>query len=645
MVMVGAPVALGDDSDTELDCLPDLVGKYGNQGKPLGSWRPQAKKDFQPTSVHGINQYISRAAAAAAATSQPEPKAPSGHSPIASQHLLLKLLSERPSILLGGGAVRAGGAVLPSDCCRRAVREKLGCADHLKEKQDYFGALRWVISALGLCRSMRRTASAMQKEPTSPASPNPGIDVDVVERVVKTYKELRERVLAQLSHGHAVSSRPDLEERAQHHHAAGCAARERSNLETSLREFKEVLRLRIALVGEAHPDTALARSHVANVIRDLGNPKGAMVELRKALRIQEEALGEGHPHVGISRNNIGAVLKQQGKAEEALLEHRRALVILIRHCSDTNNKYISEVREHIGHALRIQGDVFGAVEEYEAALAVRRSVLGPNHPKTQRLMQKLQSLSESWTGPAKSMMQEMRARKIPEQELEWHCPMCGWDTKLNVCSCCSYRRPLSRAGVQQCFAGMVFAFTGILPKSVHPSAWREWQLAEQRGARCIEDVDESVTHLVYREGYERSGKVQQAQQLSIKVVLADWFYQSINIGLSLDETPFLAEVGSGKRIITKRLPHVRPGGGTERGQSCPPHRCTLAPPPSKGTFVQEKLPGPCLLIDPASLATSRLPNTSADGTAPVSPAFRKPEKSALDRSEPSRYVCKKHPQK
>ena len=593
----------GDDSDTELDCLPDCVGKLAHQGKPLGAWIPVAKKEFQPSTAQGVNKYVTSGG---------------GHSSpvVASQHLLLKLLSE-PSVLLGGCAVRAGGAILSNETSRRAVREKLLFAEALKEKGEFFSALRWVISALGLCRSMKKSGNSPQAKDS-----NPAIDTDLVERVVKSYKDLRTRVLAQLNTGKALASKNDLEEKAQQHHSRGNSARLQNNLDQALLEFKEVLRIRILLVGEQHPDTALARSHVATVIRDNGNPRGAMIELRKALRIQEAALGEGHPHVAISRNNIGVVLKQQGKAHEALLEHRRALVILIRHYNNSNNKYVADVHEHLGNALRIQHDIFGAVVEHEAALQIRKTLLSDaNHPKIARLSQKLVTLQENWSGPGKSMMEEMRQRTIKPEDLQWKCPGCKWETKLDVCSCCAYRRPLPKAGVPQFFAGMTFAFTGILPKSVHPSAWKEWQFAEQRGAVPTEDVDEGVTHLVYREGYERSGKVQQAQQLNIKVVLADWFYQSITIGLNLDEGPFLAEVGSGRRITTKRLPHARPGGGTERAHSCTPFRCVLAPPKNQSCLREQKLPGPTMLVDPHKPAATALP---VGEHAPLSPTARRP---------------------
>eukprot|EP01063_Lacrimia_lanifica_P028341 TRINITY_DN4118_c0_g1_i1.p2 TRINITY_DN4118_c0_g1~~TRINITY_DN4118_c0_g1_i1.p2 ORF type:complete len:712 (+),score=265.30 TRINITY_DN4118_c0_g1_i1:153-2288(+) len=604
-----------DDSEEELDCLPDLAGKYAHVGKPLGAWRPQAKKEF----AGGLEGYQQAVAEQAMTPEQRE------------KSELLSVLGDAGAAHVGGGAVRAGCAGVTNDGCSRVLRQTLQSSARLREKKDLFGALRWMVSGLGLCKNMKRVRHDVERDgersPTAApvSSPSREEEAAMVDQVTRAYNELRHRIATQLKNGAAPPSKADIDA----HHAAGCTAREKNDLNTALREFKEVLKLRVSAVGENHPETALARSHVATVIRDMGNLKGAMAELKKALHIQELSLGEGHPHVAITRNNIGAVLKHQGKSEDALNEHRKALVILVTYYGEKGmrNKYMAEVYEHIGHALRIQGDIFGALVGYEVALSIRKKILpGEKHPKTLRIIQKIESLEACWTGPARSMMRAMRQRG---GGAEWECPSCSWKTTLDVCSCCSYRRPFSKDGIPQFFKGMSFAFTGMIPKSVHASAWREWQLAEQHGATCTEDVEEGVTHLIYREGYERSGKVQHAQQLHVKVLLADWFYQSINIGVALEEGPFLAEAtGQKGSLHTKKLAHVRPGGGAERAQSCPPWRCILAPPRHRSCAFTENLPGPTTLME--SSASCSVKAFEARGLpVPASPTARRPGRARL----------------
>eukprot|EP01064_Diplonema_japonicum_P028792 TRINITY_DN4503_c0_g2_i1.p1 TRINITY_DN4503_c0_g2~~TRINITY_DN4503_c0_g2_i1.p1 ORF type:complete len:808 (+),score=149.13 TRINITY_DN4503_c0_g2_i1:109-2532(+) len=541
----------GVDSDSELDCLPDSAGKYAMQCKYIGEWRPAPKKEVAPTSSEKSNT--------------------------TERKSLLRCMaatSHNPTV--GGAAVRSGCKSMTIESHKRAIRDQLALAGGMKERRDYSGALRWLSSSLGLCRVARM-----------------GREYDeLVGETVKEYKSIRQQLL-NTQRCLTPTAKAELEKKAQHHYTHGCNARERNELQQAMVQFQEVLKIRVKLVGENHPETALARSRVATIIRDMGNLKGAMTELKHALRIQEEVLGEGHPHVAITRNNIGAVYKHQGKANEGLKEHRKALVILVLHYGDAENKFVAEVHEHLGHALQLQNDMHGAHVEYNAALRIKRKVLGLTHAKTQRIISKLKSLESSLCGPTRSMIDRMAEAA---DFSEWTCPTCKWKTRLDICSCCGYRRPLSKEGVAPIFAGMVIAFTGVIPKSCHASAWMEWTMAEQRGALPTEDIDESVTHLVYREGYEKSVKVQQAMQLNIKVINADWFYQSVNLGVQLDEAAFLAETSSSGKVLTKTLRHQRPAGGP-RASTCPPLRCHLAPPATDAYAVPQRLPGPTPLVD------------------------------------------------
>eukprot|EP01065_Artemidia_motanka_P041441 TRINITY_DN5371_c0_g2_i6.p1 TRINITY_DN5371_c0_g2~~TRINITY_DN5371_c0_g2_i6.p1 ORF type:complete len:318 (+),score=95.45 TRINITY_DN5371_c0_g2_i6:147-1100(+) len=133
--------------------------------------------------------------------------------------------------------------------------------------------------------------------------------------------------------------------------------------------------------------------------------------------------------------------------------------------------------------------------------------------------------------------------KCPIQEsTSWQCPSCKQSNTASICSSCQYRKPLPKDGTPQIFVGMRMVFTGIIPRSIpHSSEWKEWQIAEQRGAQPLDSLDESMTHLIYREGYERSEKVRRALKMkgdNVKVLIADWFYQSVNLGMALDEAPY-----------------------------------------------------------------------------------------------------------
>eukprot|EP01062_Namystynia_karyoxenos_P005874 TRINITY_DN12021_c0_g1_i1.p1 TRINITY_DN12021_c0_g1~~TRINITY_DN12021_c0_g1_i1.p1 ORF type:complete len:319 (+),score=91.26 TRINITY_DN12021_c0_g1_i1:97-1053(+) len=133
--------------------------------------------------------------------------------------------------------------------------------------------------------------------------------------------------------------------------------------------------------------------------------------------------------------------------------------------------------------------------------------------------------------------------RCPVQDnVSWQCPSCALNNTSSICSSCQYRKPLPKEGIPQIFEGMRMVFTGIIPRSIpHSSEWKEWQIAEQRGAKPMDGLNEQMTHLIYREGYERSEKVKRALKMkgcNVKVLIADWFYQSVNLGMALDEAPY-----------------------------------------------------------------------------------------------------------
>ena len=124
---------------------------------------------------------------------------------------------------------------------------------------------------------------------------------------------------------------------------------------------------------------------------------------------------------------------------------------------------------------------------------------------------------------------------------QWSCNGCGKTCVTPTCPGCNYRKPLSKDGVPPIFAGCRITFTGIIPRSIpHWSEWKEWQQVEQFGGIPLNEITPDMTHLIYKEGFERSDKVRKVQKLGhgIKIVGSEWFYQSVNLGVRLDEDPY-----------------------------------------------------------------------------------------------------------
>eukprot|EP01064_Diplonema_japonicum_P022229 TRINITY_DN3191_c0_g1_i5.p1 TRINITY_DN3191_c0_g1~~TRINITY_DN3191_c0_g1_i5.p1 ORF type:complete len:315 (+),score=39.74 TRINITY_DN3191_c0_g1_i5:51-995(+) len=123
---------------------------------------------------------------------------------------------------------------------------------------------------------------------------------------------------------------------------------------------------------------------------------------------------------------------------------------------------------------------------------------------------------------------------------QWKCPGCSRDCNTPTCPGCQYRKPLDKEGIPQIFEGVRCVFTGIIPRSIpHWSEWKEWQEAEQRGASPLNEITMDMTHLIYKEGFERSDKVRKSQKMgNVKVVCSEWYYQSVSLGVRLDEDPY-----------------------------------------------------------------------------------------------------------
>jgi tetratricopeptide (TPR) repeat protein len=71
------------------------------------------------------------------------------------------------------------------------------------------------------------------------------------------------------------------------------------------------------MLGPDHPDVAIRRNNLGNVLRALGDLEGARVQLEQALAISEAALGPDHPNVATVRSNLGSLLQalQEASAE------------------------------------------------------------------------------------------------------------------------------------------------------------------------------------------------------------------------------------------------------------------------------------------------------------------------------------------
>jgi tetratricopeptide (TPR) repeat protein len=117
---------------------------------------------------------------------------------------------------------------------------------------------------------------------------------------------------------------------------------------------------------------------LGNHLREIGAYTDACGYLATALEIAEEIAGAGHPKIARPLNDLGFALFRAGRIDEALQLLRRA-VPLWQQLGDEEN--LAATLDNIGQ-LVLPRDLREAAEYFNAALEIRKRVLGMGHPRT-----------------------------------------------------------------------------------------------------------------------------------------------------------------------------------------------------------------------------------------------------------------------
>jgi tetratricopeptide (TPR) repeat protein len=151
-------------------------------------------------------------------------------------------------------------------------------------------------------------------------------------------------------------------------------------LEEALDYLQRGLAVRLASLGEQHPDTASSYNDLAIVYRELGRTKDAVAALEGAIAILENVFGESHPRVATAYNNFAVMQEGAGDYEGALEGYKRSLRI--------KEALLPENHPSIARTVLNIGNVYftglkrpeETLKFYQRALAMRLAVLGAAHP-------------------------------------------------------------------------------------------------------------------------------------------------------------------------------------------------------------------------------------------------------------------------
>jgi serine/threonine-protein kinase len=144
--------------------------------------------------------------------------------------------------------------------------------------------------------------------------------------------------------------------------------------------LRQALEIRRAI--SSTPDTILANllDDAGTVAHDEGHYADAERLHREALAIFRQLLGDQSDKVALSIENVGVNLGEQNRWAEAEPLQRRALAILQANHPEPNTM-VADVTDALATALDIEGKTAASDSAYVETLALRRRLLGPEHPK------------------------------------------------------------------------------------------------------------------------------------------------------------------------------------------------------------------------------------------------------------------------
>ena len=179
---------------------------------------------------------------------------------------------------------------------------------------------------------------------------------------------------------------------------------------------KTNLKLREAILGHEHTDTATSLNNLAGLHQQLANYAAAEPLYKRALKIMEKALGPDHPVTAQSLNYLGRLYISQGNYAAAEPLYRRALKIRER-ALESNHPDTAESLNNLAVLYMHQSNHTAAEPLLHQALKVREDALGPNHPDTAQGLNNLAHFYGSQGNYAAAEPLYQRALKIRENAL------------------------------------------------------------------------------------------------------------------------------------------------------------------------------------------------------------------------------------
>jgi eukaryotic-like serine/threonine-protein kinase len=271
------------------------------------------------------------------------------------------------------------------------------------------------------------------------ASLTAGALIDLVRVVgARLRRESDARVLARMAEASLERSgiRQDVRLRPSLWSAEGKIELEASHLPRALDLLSRALDARRSILPPDHPDLATSEGELGNVLIRMARHGEARTHLEAALAIRRRVFGDQNPLTASALLNLATAYQEEGRLDEARTHLEAARAAL---AGTQEHSVYPKILNNLGNLETSAGNFDRALRHHEDALAIRRELLGPEHPD---VAISLHNLGGVYT----DMGQPERALELHQRALDLRRRTLGEDNRWTASSLGSVADDLRRLG-------------------------------------------------------------------------------------------------------------------------------------------------------------------------------------------------------
>jgi len=190
----------------------------------------------------------------------------------------------------------------------------------------------------------------------------------------------------------------------------GAALEANSDLESAEEVHRESLQIRRQLLSPEHPSLGASLNNLGLVLSRLNKPEEAEHVLREALENRRTNYHTSHQATAATLNNLASALERLNRTEEALRYYEEA-IRMATEALPTGHMMPAALRGNRAACLIGMQRFEEAEAELAEAHAILHKALGPEHRRTQKVVQYAIELYEAWGKPERLAEWRLRLAK------------------------------------------------------------------------------------------------------------------------------------------------------------------------------------------------------------------------------------------